>query len=223
MWGSILAQNGSITISQVAICTLVSLFLGLLIACLYMFRNTYTKNFVVTLALLPVLVQSVIMVVNGNLGAGVAVMGAFGLIRFRSVPGTAKQIVTIFFAMSVGLACGMGYVAYATLFAVVVGAVMLLLTLVHFGDAHEKDKVLRVTIPEDLNYTHLFDDLFGRYTTKNALQKVRTTNMGGLYELQYLITLKNPDREKELLDAVRQRNGNLSISCSMPVAARDEL
>ena len=223
MLDSILAQNGAIAVAEIAICTGVSILLGIVIAAVYMFRNTYTKNFVITVALLPVLIQSVIMVVNGNLGAGVAVMGAFSLIRFRSAPGGAKEIVTIFYAMAVGLACGMGYVTYAAAFTVVVAAAMLAMTLVKLGDAGMLDKNLRITIPEDLDYTHLFDDLFKRYTRKWSLQKVRTTNLGGLYELQYNITLKNPSEEKQMLDNLRQRNGNLTISCGVPVTSREEL
>ena len=223
MLDSILARTGAITFAEIAICTGVSLVLGVVIAAVYMFRATYTKNFIITIALMPVLVQSVIMVVNGNLGTGVAVMGAFSLVRFRSVPGSAKEIITIFYAMAVGLACGMGYVAYAALFTLVVGAVMLLLTLLRFGEGRQSAKSLRVTIPEDMDYSGAFDDLFSRYTAQSTLQKVRTTNLGGLYELQYNITLKDVSKEKELLDKIRQRNGNLTVSCGMPVAARDEL
>lgn len=223
MLGSIFAQNGAITVSEVAICTAVSLVLGVAIALIYMFRNSYSKNMAVTIALLPVIIQSVIMVVNGNLGAGVAVMGAFSLIRFRSAPGSAKEILVVFFAMAVGLACGMGYVFYAVVFTVVVGAVLMLLTGVGFGAGKRSEKSLRVTIPEDMDYAHAFDDLFARYTAHHALQKVRTTNLGGLYELQYDIVLRDTDQEKQLLDGLRQRNGNLTVSCGMPVAARDEL
>ena len=223
MLSSILAQSGTISAMEIAICTGTALGLGLMIAIVYMFKNSYSKAFAGTLALLPLMIQSVIMVVNGNLGTGVAVAGAFSLVRFRSAPGSAKEISAIFFAMAVGLACGMGYVTYAVIFTILVCTAMLALNLLHFGDANVRDRNLRITIPENLNYAHLFDDLFKKYTSAHSLQKVRTTNMGGLYELQYAISLKSTEIEKELLDEIRQRNGNLTISCGMRVTSRDEL
>lgn len=223
MLDSIFTATTGIALSEIAICTLVSIVLGIAIAGVYMYRNTYTKNFVVTIALLPALIQSVIMVVNGNLGAGVAVMGAFSLVRFRSAPGSAKEIVSIFFAMAVGLAAGMGYVIYAALFTVVMGAAMLLLAAVRFGERDSAVKTLKIVIPEDTDYTHLFDDLFIRYAHSATLERVRTTNLGGLYELQYTVKLKEPDKEKELLDQIRQRNGNLNLICGKLVAAANEL
>ena len=223
MLSSILAQNGSITTWEITLCTLASIALGLVIAAVYMFKNSYSKPFVTTIALLPVVIQSIIMLVNGNLGAGVAVMGAFSLIRFRSAPGGAREILTIFFTMAVGLACGMGYIAYAALFTLTVGAVTTVLTLSPFGDGKRNDKRLRITIPEDLDYSHVFDDIFKEFTDKADLRKVRTTNLGGLYELQYDITLKNAETEKAMLDEIRQRNGNLTVSCGIAATARDEL
>lgn len=223
MLSSILAQSGTIAAHEILICTLVSLALGLVIAAVYMFKNRYSKPFVITIALLPAIIQSVIMLVNGNLGAGVAVMGAFSLIRFRSAPGSAREILTIFLTMAVGIACGMGYVVYAALFALVVGAAALALTLSRFGEGKRSDKRLRVTVPEDLDYTHAFDDIFEKHTAGHKLCKVRTTNLGGLYELQYDITLKNMDDEKEMLDEIRRRNGNLTVICGIPATSHDEL
>lgn len=224
MLDSILATStGSITLTQVAICSAASLAIGLIIAFVYMYRNTYTKSFVLTLALLPVIVQAVIMVVNGNLGTGVAVMGAFSLVRFRSVPGTSREIVSIFFAMAAGLAAGMGYVLYALLFTVFVSAIMLLLSLTRFAEKNAGTKTLRITIPEALEYTHVFDDLFSKYTKQATLQKTRTTNMGSLYELQYNVILKDTDKEKEFIDQLRQRNANLSIVLSAVAAGKEEL
>lgn len=223
MLDSILSVSGSITLPEIAICTGVSLVMGLVIALVYMFRNTYNKSFVVTVALLPVLVQSVIMVVNGNLGTGVAVMGAFSLVRFRSAPGSAREIISIFFAMAVGLAAGMGYVAYAALFTVVIAAAMLLFTVLKFGEKGSDTKTLKVVVPEDTDYTHLFDDLFTRYTHCATLDRVRTTNLGGLYELQYTVKLKELEKEKEMLDQMRQRNGNLSLVCGRLVTSSNEL
>jgi len=223
MLSSILAQNGTITTSEIFTCTLTSIVLGLVIAAVFMFKNSYSKPFVITVALLPVIIQSIIMLVNGNLGAGVAVMGAFSLIRFRSAPGGAREILTIFFTMAVGLACGMGYIVYAALFTLMVGAVTMALTLSPFGDGKQNNKRLRITVPEDLDYSHVFDDIFKKFTDKADLRKVRTTNLGGLYELQYDIALKHTDMEKAMLDEIRQRNGNLTVSCGIAATARDEL
>jgi len=224
MLDSILAAStGSITPVEIALCTLTSLAMGAVIACVYMYRGTYTKNFVVTIVLLPVMIQSVIMVVNGNLGTGVAVAGAFSLVRFRSVPGSAKEIANIFFAMAVGLAAGMGYIFYAAAFTVVIGAVMLLLAATRFGEQDSSRKSLKVTIPEDMDYTGIFDDLFAQYTRSASLERARTTNLGSLYELQYIIVQKDSKREKELLDKIRQRNGNLTVSCGRIAVNKDEL
>lgn len=223
MLDSIFAATSGIALGEIVLCTLVSLALGVVIALVYMYRNTYSKNLVVTIALLPALVQSVIMIVNGNLGAGVAVMGAFSLVRFRSAPGTAKEIVSIFFATAVGLAAGMGYLVYAALFTAVMGAAMLLMATLRFGEQESSVKTLKILIPEDTDYTHLFDDLFIRYTHAATLEKVRTTNLGGLYELQYTVKLKELDKEKEFLDQIRQRNGNLNLTCGRLAAAQGEL
>lgn len=223
MLNSILSTGGNITLAQVAVCTAVSLVLGIIIACIYMYRSSYNKSFIVTIALLPVLVQSVIMVVNGNLGTGVAVMGAFSLVRFRSAPGSAKEIINIFFAMAVGLAAGMGYVVYAALFTAVIGVTLLLFTFFRFGEKDADTKTLKVVVPEDMDYAHLFDDLFTDYTYSAVLDKVRTTNLGGLYELQYTIRLKDADNEKEMLDQMRQRNRNLSLTCGRVVISANEM
>lgn len=216
-------EAGNITLIEVMYCTAVAIAAGFFIALIYCYKNQYSKGFVFTLALLPVLVQSIIMVVNGNLGAGVATMGAFSLVRFRSAPGSAREIITIFFAMAVGVSCGMGYLVYAAGFTVIIGVIMILMSHFKFGTKQGNVKSLRVTIPEDFDYTNLFDDLFGQYASHVELQKVRTTNLGGLFELQYQVTIKNIQEEKQLLDGIRQRNGNLMVSCGMPIIARDEL
>lgn len=224
MLDSILGNTGgSITLVPILICTGVSLLLGTVIAVVYMFRNTYTKNLVVAFVLLPALVQSVIMLVNGNIGAGVAVLGAFSLVRFRSAPGTAKEIACIFFAMAVGLATGMGYVWYAVLFTAIISLAIVILTITHFGENNSSLKTLKITIPEDVDYKTAFDDLFQEYTKEATLERARTTNLGSLFELQYTILLKEEKREKELLDKLRQRNGNLSISCGINTASKGEL
>lgn len=211
-----LTSNGEnvLTVEGVMICTVASIVLGILVAALYMFKSTYTKNYVITVALLPAMVQIVIMLVNGNLGAGVAVMGAFSLVRFRSLPGTAKEIGTIFLAMALGLATGMGYVGYAVVFLVIIGAAMLLLTVLGFGEKNTGERELKITIPEDLDYEHVFDDLFAEYTDSVRLIQVKTTNMGSLFELKYMIRMKANCSEKAMLDAIRCRNGNLNIACA---------
>ncbi|WP_343252367.1 DUF4956 domain-containing protein [Ligaoa zhengdingensis] len=215
-------QNG-LTLLNMLACTATSLLLGVCISAIFMHRSTYTKSFVVTLALLPAMVQIVIMLVNGNLGAGVAVAGAFSLVRFRSVPGSAREIGSIFFAMAIGLATGMGYLAYATLFLVVVGSAMLALSASRFGAPDHTQRELKVTIPESLDYDGIFDDLFERYTRRAELIRVKTTNMGSLYELVYLVELKGESINKEFLDELRCRNGNLNIVCGRLSSERDEL
>lgn len=214
---------GDITLQSMMICTIVSIILGLLVSLVYMYKSKYTKNFVMTLALLPALVQIVIMMVNGNLGAGVAVMGAFGLVRFRSAPGTSREISSIFFAMALGLATGMGYVGYAVIFFMIISAVMLILSLTDFGNASEEAKELKITIAESLEYNGMFDDLFEKYTKRSELVRVRTTNMGSLYELLYYIDIKDQALEKEFIDEIRCRNGNLNITCGRIPVNKEEL
>lgn len=193
--------------------TLLSLGLGSAIAAVHTYRNSYTKSFLLTILLIPAIVQLIIMMVNGNLGAGVAIMGAFSLVRFRSIPGNARDIGTIFLAMTVGLASGMGYIGYAVLFLLVVETITVL--FISLNKTTDNEKELKITIPENMNYTGLFDDLFNTFTRKTKLESVKTTNMGSLYELRYTISLKDELREKEFIDALRCRNGNLNISCGI--------
>lgn len=207
------ATASTVTVQDLLLCTGTSIVLGIVGTLVFMYKNRYTKGFVVTLSLLPAIVQLVIMMVNGNVGTGVAVMGAFSLVRFRSVPGNAREICSIFLAMGIGLATGMGYLGLAALFLVVIGIMSIILTATHFGEQRRLDKILRVTIPEDMDYTEIFDDLFDKYTSKVELLRVKTTNMGSLYELQYQISLKNLAAEKEFIDEIRCRNGNLNIVC----------
>lgn len=202
-----------ITLSSFFICTIVSLLLGICTAFIGMFKARCSQSFAVTLAILPAVVQIVIMLVNGNIGAGVAVAGTFSLVRFRSVPGTAKEIGLIFLAMAIGLADGMGYVVLGVISFAVIAAAMLLLTALNFGKNGSAERVLKITIPENLDYDGLFDDLFDTYVKSYSLDKIKTTNMGTLYELQYIITLKENNVPKAFLDEIRCRNGNLNIVC----------
>ncbi len=194
------------------LCVGTALLIGLFLAFVYTFKAKYTKSFVVTMAILPAIVCVVIMMVNGNIGAGVAVAGAFSLVRFRSVPGTAREIGAIFLAMGTGLVCGMGYLGYAALFAVILGVVLMLYTASGLGRASDKSRVLRIIIPEELNYTTVFEDLFAEYTTYHKLTHSKTTNLGSMYKLWYDVTLKDVEKEKEFIDKLRIRNGNLEIS-----------
>lgn len=205
--------GSGLTVNTFLICTAVSVLLGIATALLACYRSRSTPGFAVTLAVLPAIVQLVIMLVNGNVGAGIAVAGAFSLVRFRSAPGTAKEIGVIFLAMALGLATGMGYVALAAGFFVIAAAVMLLLTRLNFCGKTSSERMLKITIPENLEYEGIFDDLFEQYTSAHTLEKVKTSNMGTLYELQYRITLKTAGIPKEFLDALRCRNGNLNIVC----------
>ena len=174
-----------ISVGDFMTCLGVSLALGLVMALVYMFRTRYTKSFVVTLALLPAVVCIVIMMVNGNIGAGVAVAGAFSLVRFRSVPGTAKEICTLFLAMGAGLIAGMGYLGYAALFTLVMCVMFLLYSLTDFGEKKNASlyKTMSIMIPEDLNYSGVFDGVFEEYAKQYELTKVKTTNMGSMFKL----------------------------------------
>ena len=223
MLESILSTSTDLTIAQFLILTGVSLLLGLVSALVYMHRNTYTKGFVLSLVLLPTVVQTVILLVSGNLGAGVAVAGTFSLVRFRSVPGGAREIAAIFTAMAIGLATGMGYIAVAALLTVAVGLASLLMIHLRFGEQDANKRRLRVTMPEDLDYTKVFDDVFSQYVTQVELKKVKTTNLGSMFELQYDLTLRDPEQEKPFLDAIRTRNGNLNIMLSRTPGNNEEL
>lgn len=211
LFSSITADG--VNIENFLICIVASIALGLVIAFGYMYKNKCSKSFVITLALLPAIVQVVIMLVNGNIGTGVAVMGAFSLVRFRSIPGSAKEIGIIFLAMAVGLAVGMGFVVIAVVFTLIITLVSVIFTVSKFGESRKATKVLKITIPENLNYNGLFDDIFDEYTTSNKLICVKTTNMGSLYQLMYNIEERDESREKDMIDAIRCRNGNLDIVC----------
>ena len=217
--------TAAFTFGQFLACTAVSLILGLLIAAVYRYKSECTKSFAVTLVLMPVIVQMVIMLVNRNLGTGVAVAGAgaFSLVRVRSAPGSAKEISSIFLAMAVGLATGMGFLGTAAAFAIIVEAVWFILVQTNFGEKKEKEKELRITIPESLDYTSVFDDIFARYLTRCELVQVKTTNMGSLFKLEYRIVFREEGEEKNMIDQLRCRNGNLEILCSRAQTGREEL
>ena len=206
----------TVSVGDFLLCLGVSLVLGFVIAAAYMWNNEHTSSFLLTLALLPAVVCVVIMMVNGNIGAGVAVAGAFSLVRFRSAPGSAKEIVTIFLAMGAGLISGMGYLGFAALFTVIMCAVFLFFNILTNRNMGRivVNKTVKITIPEDLDYTGAFDDIFAEYTKKCELVKVKTTNMGSMFRLTYNVMLADASKEKEMIDRIRERNGNLEIMVS---------
>ena len=214
-----------ISVTDFILCIAFSLVLGLLVAFTYMYRTRYTKSFVITLALLPAVVCVVIMLVNGNVGTGVAVAGAFSLVRFRSVPGTAKEICMLFLAMGTGLIAGMGYIGFAVLFTVLMCIMFFVYNRLDLGSKKNSEtyKTLTITIPEDLDYTGVFDEIFNEYTFSYDLLRVKTTNMGSMFRLTYNIALRDVSREKEMIDKLRCRNGNLEISVSKQETVSVEL
>ena len=194
----------------------------MLSALLYRYKNQSTQSFMITLAILPVIVQTVIMLVSGNIGAGVAVAGAFSLVRFRSAPGSAREIAAVFMVMAIGIATGMGYIALACILFAVIALFQIALCSLNFGSADDSERILKITIPEDLDYEGLFDDIFAEYTKSARLEKVKTSNLGTLYELRYLIDLKDNSVPKAFIDEIRTRNGNLNIVCGR-VQTKDAL
>ena len=218
IFGSTESLVAGVSTVDFLLCCLASIVLGAAVALIYMFRHTYSKNFVVTLALLPLIVQMVI-----TLGAGIAVMGVFNLVRFRSIPGSAKDIGSVFLAMAIGLATGMGFIVLAVLFTIIVAIVNVGYMLSPFGKQKEPEKTLKITIPDDLEYDGVFDDVLKRYTDEHELTMVQTTNMGSLFLLEYAVRMKQPGTEKRMIDELRCRNGNLKITCGRAAASKDVL
>ncbi len=212
MFNSII--NGGITIENFAACLGTAFVLGLIVALAHMKTTHSNRNFITTLAILPMLVATVILLVNGNLGTGVAVMGAFSLVRFRSIPGNSRAILSVFFAMAIGLAVGTGYLAFAALFTVAVALITVALTFFNFGAGSSQNKKLTILVPEDIDYTTVFDQIFADFLDSYTLEKAKTTNMGSLFELGYHITMKRGVSEKEFIDQLRARNGNLKVALS---------
>lgn len=195
------------------ICLAAALLLGFIVAYTYMNTGDYTRNFVQTLVILPVLVAVVMTMINGSIGASVAVLGAFGLVRFRSMQGTSREITYIFFVMAVGLSTSTGYIYFSVVYTIVICMILFSMKKREFGEKKAEEKELRITIPENLDYAGIFDDIFYKYTSKVKLMRVKTTNLGSMYELCYSIRLIEESKEKEMIDALRCRNGNLTIVC----------
>ncbi|WP_313528643.1 DUF4956 domain-containing protein [Anaerotignum sp.] len=202
------------------LCLATALFIGFLLALVYKKQSKSSSGFLITLAILPTVVAMVIIMVNGNLGAGVAVAGAFSLVRFRSVPGTAKEIGAIFIAMAAGLAVGMGYLALSIVFTIILVLVGLIYNSKKMKGfySNTQDRQLRITIPEDLDYTEVFDDIFEKCFKEYELLEVKTTNLGSLFRLTYQVTMNDGVAEKKMMDSIRCRNGNLEISLSRPLS-----
>lgn len=210
-----------ITLETYLICIAAAIGCGVLAAIAASVRSHPSKSFLTSLILLPAIVSTVITMVNGNIGTGVAVMGAFSLVRFRSVPGKAKDIVSIFLAMTSGLACAGGYVAIALVFTAIICVIMVLLSFVPYGD--ERVMNLEITIPESLCFADEFEDIFATYTKKHRLVRTKTSNMGSLYKLFYKVELKDRRQMQAFIDDLRCRNGNLEISISDAPEGVEEL
>ena len=203
----------AMTLSAFLMCIFAALVLGVLTALVFSFRNRHSGSLILSLAVLPPIVTLVIMMVNGNIGAGLAVAGTFSLVRFRSAPGTAREICGLFMSTAIGITCGMGFIGIAAVFFLVMAVFLVILSLARFGETAASSRQLKITIPENLDYDGLFDDIFEKYTSRHELVRVKTTNMGTLYELTYSINLKTPDVSKQFIDDIRCRNGNLNIIC----------
>lgn len=217
------AEAAAIPVTAYMICIVSALLVGFVISGLYTIQNRYTKSFVMTLTTLPAAVAMVIIMVNGSVGTGVAVAGAFSLIRFRSVPGTAREISAIFLAMGSGLAMGLGYIAFGFLFAILLSGVNVALGASSFGEQKTSHRTLNITLPEHLDYQEVFTDVFDKFTNNADLVSVKTTSMGSLLKLIYDVDLKGENKEKAFLDELRTRNGNLEISLTRQTTIPTEL
>ena len=220
LFGSIIKSG--FTMGNFIVCLACAFVCGLITCLAASFRTNATKSYRTSLLLIPMIVTTVIMMVNGSIGTGIAVAGTFSLVKFRSIPGDAKQIVSIFLAVASGLACACGYVALAILFTIIVAAVMCIIATVPMSD--DRKLMLQVLVPENLNYMTEFDDLFAKYTKRHGLSKVKTTQMGSLYKLYYSIEMNDGSKIKEFMDEIRCRNGNLEVMiCSLAESASEQL
>lgn len=218
MLESIFNGTNGIDLVTILICSLVSIILGFLIAIVYKHTERGSKNFLVSLSVLPLIVQTIIMLVNGNLGMSVAIAGSFSLIRFRSIAGTSKEIVAVFLAMTMGVATGMGYVLFAGIACLMVLALWLILVKSSIFENND-EKILKITIPENLDYTNLFDEIFNGFVSFYSLEQVKTTNMGSLFDLTYKVILKKNIDEKKFIDEIRVKNSNLKVMISHPLVS----
>lgn len=209
--------SSTVDITEILLCIITSIVLGLIIALTHKKTSKSNKNFLTTIATLPLLISTIIIMVNGNLGTSVAVLGAFGFVRFRSIPGTSKEILAVLFAMTIGLVTGMGNLIYAAVITVIGSVVLFLYNALPLLNENKYEKYLKITIPENLDYTEVFDDIFKEYTTNVELESVKTTNMGSMFDLKYRITLNRGVNEKKFIDELRVKNGNLKIILTHPI------
>lgn len=198
------------------ICAAVALILGVVVAFTHLKTSRTSKSFLITLATLPLLVMAVMIMINGNLGTSIAILGAFSLIRFRSIQGNAKELLSIFFTMMIGLALGMGHVLFAIVITAITVVAILFFAYTHFLEPNQRQRTLKIVIPEDLDYEDVFTDVFKKYTSSAELVRMKTMNMGSLYKLTYDVTLKRNIKEKEFLDEIRVKNCNLKVLLSHP-------
>lgn len=215
--------TATISLADCMICIVVAIILGGIISFTHKITTKTTSNFLITLAILPVLVQVVILLINGNLGTSLAVAGAFSLIRFRSMPGNSKEIISVFWAMTIGLALGMGYVLYSIIITIIIAILMIFFSELVSKLQDKTDRKLKIVIPENLDYEEVFNDIFKEYTDKVELIKAKNTNMGSMYELIYIVNVKKSKKEKEFIDDIRCRNGNLLVALERPELSEGEL
>ena len=213
----------TISVANFMICMGIGIILGIIIALIHKFTTKTTPNFLITLAILPVLVQVVILLVNGNLGTSLAVAGAFSLIRFRSMPGNSKEIISVFWSMAIGLALGMGYVSLSIMATAIIAVIMILFNMISDKMVDKENRKLKIVIPENIDYEEVFNEILQKYTNKCELVKVKTTNMGSMYELKYEISLKKNISKKEFLDEIRVKNGNMLVMLERPELSGEEL
>ena len=221
-----LTSGLSISIRSVILCIIVSILLGIVISCAYFIttpKKDRSASFVLSLIILPSIVAVVIILIGGNLARAFSMAGIFTIVRFRSLPGDSRDISFIFLTMAVGLAIGLGYLTLGAVVAVIIGVVIVLVNKFGFGISKQLQKQLRIIIPEDMNYQGVFDQIFAEYTSHVQLQRVKTSNMGTLFELSYDIILKSDLKEKEFIDALRTRNGNLAISLCVKESKEPQL
>lgn len=211
-------MSESLTFGTTLLVVFSSLALGLCISAVYMLTHKneeYNASFVVTLIMLPAIIAMIIYLIGNNVARAFSLAGAFSLIRFRSAAGDPKDIAYVFFTLGVGLACGMGYIGYAALFAAILCAVMTVLTLLNYGSRHSGPLRLRIVIPEDMDYNNAFDETLREYTASYRCVRVKTTDFGSLFEITYDITMKDIADSKAFIDKLRSKNGNLNITLSL--------
>ena len=214
--------TASISLQNCLICMGVAIILGILISITHKITSKTTPNFLLTLSVLPLLVFTVILLVNGNLGTSLAVAGVFGLIKFRSRQGSSKEILSVFWAVAVGLALGMGYVLFSVILTMIVAVLILIMNQMIAKTANSNDRKLKIVIPENLDYNAIFDEMLQKYTNKAELIKVKTTNMGSMFELTYLVNVKDSVNSKEMMDEIRVRNGNMLVLLERPELCEEE-